>query len=95
VSLADHDITSIKREGPVMPPFLNLHAIAAARGDGLRPEFQALFERLAMASRSQLGVRSDGMLQAGPDPATPADTPQASEPATVLALAAAAGRHED
>ena len=28
-------------------PFLLLHAIAAARGDGLRPELLALFKRLA------------------------------------------------
>ena len=30
-----------------MPPFLSLHAIAARRGDGLRPELRALLERLA------------------------------------------------
>lgn len=30
-----------------MPPFLALHALAAARGDGLRPEFVDLFKRLA------------------------------------------------
>jgi len=32
-----------------MPPFLQLHAFAAARGDGLRPELRILFERLAEA----------------------------------------------
>ena len=31
-------------------PFLSLHALAAARGDGLRPELLALFKRLAEAS---------------------------------------------
>ena len=31
-------------------PLLSLHDIAASRGDGLRPEFLALFERLAAAS---------------------------------------------
>jgi hypothetical protein len=30
-----------------MLPFLSLHALAAQRGDGLRPELLALFERLA------------------------------------------------
>jgi hypothetical protein len=30
-----------------MPPFLQLHALAATRGDGLRPELRMLFERLA------------------------------------------------
>jgi hypothetical protein len=28
-------------------PFLSLHTLAAARGDGLRPEFVKLFTRLA------------------------------------------------
>ena len=28
-----------------MLPFLSLHALAARRGDGLRPELKALFER--------------------------------------------------
>ena len=28
-------------------PFLSLHALAATRGDGLRPEFVDLFKRLA------------------------------------------------
>jgi hypothetical protein len=28
-------------------PFLSLHALAAARGEGLRPEFVDLFKRLA------------------------------------------------
>ena len=79
-----------------MPPLLKLHAIAAARGDGLRPEFQALFERLAMASRSHFGIRSDGMVQAGPDLATPAsDAHQSSESAAATPLAAAAARRDD
>jgi hypothetical protein len=30
-----------------MLPLLSFHAIAATRGDGLRPELLALFERLA------------------------------------------------
>jgi hypothetical protein len=32
-----------------MLPFLSLHALAAQRGDGLRPELLALFERYARA----------------------------------------------
>ncbi|MGY3586049.1 hypothetical protein ACVIGB_004891 [Bradyrhizobium sp. USDA 4341] len=44
------------------------HSIAALCGDGLRPELQALFERLAIDPRSELFVRDDGMLQSGPDP---------------------------
>ena len=44
------------------------HSIAALCGDGLRPELQALFDRLAIDPRSELLVRADGMLQSGPDP---------------------------
>jgi hypothetical protein len=44
------------------------HSIAALCGDGLRPELQALFNRLAIDPRSELFVREDGMLQSGPDP---------------------------
>ena len=46
------------------------HSIAALCGDGLRPELQALFDRLAINPRSELFVRDDGMVQAGPDPAS-------------------------
>jgi hypothetical protein len=45
------------------------HPIAALRGDGLRPELQALFDRLALDPHSDLFVRTDGMVQSGPDPA--------------------------
>jgi hypothetical protein len=44
------------------------HSIAALCGDGLRPELQALFDRLAIDPRSELFVRADGMVQSGPDP---------------------------
>ena len=46
------------------------HSITALCGDGLRPELQALFDRLAINPRSELFVRDDGMVQAGPDPAS-------------------------
>jgi hypothetical protein len=46
------------------------HSIAALCGDGLRPELQALFDRLAVDPYSELFVRPDGMTQAGPDPAS-------------------------
>jgi len=51
-----------------MTSFLNFHAFAATRGDGLRPELRALFERVSAAPRSELTVRNDGMVQSGPDP---------------------------
>jgi hypothetical protein len=49
------------------------HSIAALCGDGLcgdglRPELKALFDRLAGDPHSELFVRSDGMIQSGPDP---------------------------
>jgi hypothetical protein len=47
------------------------HSIAALCGDGLRPELQQLFERLAIDPHSELFVRPDGMVQSGPDPAAP------------------------
>ena len=44
------------------------HSIEALCGDGLRPELQVLFDRLAVDPNSELFVRPDGMTQAGPDP---------------------------
>jgi hypothetical protein len=44
------------------------HSIAALCRDGLRPELQELFDRLAIDPHSELFVRSDGMVQSGPDP---------------------------
>jgi hypothetical protein len=35
-------------------PFLSLHSLAAARGDGLRPEFVDLFKRLATGADATL-----------------------------------------
>jgi hypothetical protein len=74
------------------------HSIATLCGDGLRPELQALFDRLAIDPRSELFVRDDGMVQAGPDPASEtalknvvplrADRPASVTPAVADALAA-------
>lgn len=49
----------------------NLHQIAAARGDGLRPELLELLQRAAQAAPNVVQLdqyRSDGMQQAGPVP---------------------------
>jgi hypothetical protein len=51
-----------------MPRLRRFHSIAALCGDGLRPELQSLFERLAVDPHSELFVRPDGMVQSGPDP---------------------------
>lgn len=46
------------------------HTIAALRADGLRPELEALLNRFTIDPRSELFTRTDGMVQAGPDPAS-------------------------
>ena len=51
-----------------MTSILNFHAFAATRGEGLRPELRALFERVAATPRSELTAMTDGMIQSGPDP---------------------------
>jgi hypothetical protein len=53
-----------------MTAFLNFHALAAARGEGLRPELRLLFGRAAMSAFSNVVIRQDGTLQSGPDPAS-------------------------
>jgi hypothetical protein len=61
-----------------MPKDRKFHSIAALCGDGLRPELQALFERLAIQP-SELFVRDDGMTQSGPNA-----KPEANEVPEVL-----------
>ena len=56
------------------------HSIAALCGDGLRPELQALFDRLAVDPHSELFVRSDGMTQSGTDPVSETDKAAAPTP---------------
>jgi hypothetical protein len=55
-----------------MTSFRKFHSIAALCGDGLRPELQALFQRLEVDPYSELFVRNDGMVQSGPDPVSAA-----------------------
>jgi hypothetical protein len=64
-------------------PSRRFHSIAALCGDGLRPELKALFERLAVDPQSELFVRSDGMVQSGPDPAA-RDAPRTKAEETPL-----------
>jgi hypothetical protein len=59
-----------------MSSYRKFHSIAASGGDGLRPELQALFERLAVNAHSELFVRGDGMVQSGPDPISATAPPQ-------------------
>ena len=53
-----------------MTAFLNFHAFAAARGEGLHPKLRLLFERAATSPDSDVAIRHDGLLQSGPDPAS-------------------------
>jgi hypothetical protein len=46
----------------------SFNAIAVARGDGLDPKLRELLERAAVSPHSEVMVRPDGMLQAGPNP---------------------------
>ena len=45
-----------------------LSFISTLPGDGLRPELQKLFDRLAFDPYADLFIRHDGMMQSGPDP---------------------------
>ena len=49
-----------------------LDAFAVARGEGLHPKLREMLDRAAARPSSELVVRADGMLQAGPDPASDA-----------------------
>jgi hypothetical protein len=53
-----------------MTAFLNFHALATARGEGLHPKLRMLFERAAMSTGADVAMRHDGFLQSGPDPAS-------------------------
>jgi hypothetical protein len=82
-------------------PFLSLDAVAAKRDDGLRPELRALLERRATAPVYEAIVRSDGMIQSGPDPAsakatllqTPPRRQSDAETATASPARAACGQN--
>jgi hypothetical protein len=52
---------------------LNFHALAAQRGEGLRPELRALLERASIAPHPEPAARGDGMVQSGSDPVSPED----------------------
>jgi hypothetical protein len=51
-----------------MCSFHQFSAFAASRGEGLHPKLHALLERAATSPASELSVRHDGLVQAGPDP---------------------------
>jgi hypothetical protein len=61
-----------------MPPFLSFHSLAAARGDGLRPELVDLFKRLAAGTDATL---SEAAQPPAGSAAEPVKDGPASEPA--------------
>jgi hypothetical protein len=46
------------------------NAFAASRGEGLHPKLRDLLDRVAASPFSEVSIRHDGMLQAGPNPAS-------------------------
>jgi hypothetical protein len=48
------------------------NAFMASRGEGLHPRLRQLYERAAISPISEVTIRADGLLQAGPDPETEA-----------------------
>ena len=53
-----------------MTSLKQLNAFADSRGEGLHPKLRDLLERAAASPFSEVSIRHDGMLQAGPNPAS-------------------------
>jgi len=53
-----------------MTLFHQFSVFAASRGEGLHPKLRALLERAAVSPFSEVSMRRDGMIQAGPYPAS-------------------------
>jgi hypothetical protein len=53
-----------------MTAFLNFHALAAARGEGLHPKLRLLFERAAASPASDVAIRPASRMQSAPGPAS-------------------------
>jgi hypothetical protein len=51
-----------------MTSFRQFSVFAASRNEGLHPKLQALFERAAASPFSEVTMRPDGLIQAGPSP---------------------------
>jgi hypothetical protein len=48
--------------------FHQFNVFAASRGEGLHPKLRALLERAAVSPFSEVSIRHDGLIQAGPNP---------------------------
>ena len=51
-----------------MTSFHQFSVFAASRGEGLHPKLRALLERAAASPFSEVSLRHDGLIQAGPSP---------------------------
>ena len=51
-----------------MNSFHQFSVLAASRNEGLHPKLRALLERAAASPFSELSMRKDGLIQAGPSP---------------------------
>jgi hypothetical protein len=51
-----------------MTSFHQFSVFAASRGEGLHPKLRALLERAAASPFSEVSMRHDGLMQAGPSP---------------------------
>jgi hypothetical protein len=51
-----------------MTLFHQFSVFAASRGEGLHPKLRAILERTAASPFSEVSMRRDGMIQAGPSP---------------------------
>jgi hypothetical protein len=51
-----------------MTSFLQFNMLAASRNEGLHPKLRDLLERAAAAPFSEISMRPDGLIQAGPSP---------------------------
>ena len=51
-----------------MTSFHQFSVFAASRGEGLHPKLRALLERAVASPLSEVSLRDDGLIQAGPSP---------------------------
>jgi hypothetical protein len=51
-----------------MTSFHQFSALAASRNEGLHPKLRTLLERAAASPFSEVSMRKDGLIQAGPSP---------------------------
>jgi hypothetical protein len=61
-----------------MTLFHQFSAIAASRSEGPHPKLRALLERAAASPFSEVSIRHDGLIQAGPSPASEVVSSRAS-----------------